>query len=456
MSHVVLDPVVLNVNVSVGATGVTGRELGTMLVGARDLGVGFTERVRRYFTAAEAAADTDLSQEAIDAVADAFAQPNSVSKVAVGRIEDDVEEQVEFLFAGTWEPGETATITINGTDYTHTAGGVPESDTVVAAAMQALVDADPDVTATVLAETVTVTAIASGGAFTYSSSETAATGTITEQNPVAPVNMGTELMAMAEADPDWYGLTLTSRVAIDIQRAAAWISTTEPHRIFYGQSSDADLLTTAGTSIADTLKTLSYNKSRVIYHPIDTEYVDAAELSAFLSISPDVASTTSAFKTLTGITPTELTATQLTNLLAKNAGIYSYLQGVGATYAGRMASGILAGTQLSADWVETRIKEGIAALLIRESMAGRKVPMSDAGIQQVAAVMRKAVEAGWKTTTPPHFLSDDTGTVTFNVPLLKDVPPADQAAGKITMSFTVRESGEIQVVDITGTVTTAI
>ena len=64
----------------------------------------------------------------------------------------------------------TYTITINGVDYDHVA--VAEADTAIALALQILVNADPNVTATVLGAAVTVTSNVAGLAFAYSSAST--------------------------------------------------------------------------------------------------------------------------------------------------------------------------------------------------------------------------------------------------------------------------------------------
>lgn len=462
-----LNPIVLDVTVIVGASGITTQGFGTPLIAARGLGGGFTERLRRYTSASAANNDADLGAAAQAAVSAAFAQPRSVSQVAVGRVEADAAQVIDFTVTGDSVNDDSYTITINGISFNYTeAGGGTLAANVAAALGAGLagVLVGEAVTVSWLGAVVTVTADVAGTAFDYSSTFVAGAGSssgLTETIDTANVSIATELQAIADADPDWYGLTLLSRLAIDIERAAGWVESSTPPRLFFAQSSDPDNLTAAGTSILDTLKTLSYKKTHGAYHFDDDEYPDIALMSAFLSVNPDSATTTANNKTLAGVTPhtpqtgnpNTVTATQLANLLAKNGNIYGILQGAGSTYKGRTSFGILVSTALSADWVKARIEEDIAALLLRKSNSGSRVTMSDPGIGEVASQMTDAVERGYKNVTPPHFIG---GTETYAIPLLKDVPPADRAAGAITLGFTIEEAGEIQSVTINGTVVTPL
>lgn len=459
-----IDSQVLNVQIVIGDSGIGRAAFGIPLIAARGLGVGFTERLRRYNSATDANNDADLSAAAKAAVGIGFAQTRRVNQIAVGRVEDDVAQLVTFTITAASVNDDAFTITINGISVTYTEAGGGVAATAVASALGGLLAAalvaEPVVVGFVGAD-ITVTADLAGQAFTYSSAFVPGAGSssgITEVLTTANVSIATELQAIADDDPDWYGLTLLSREAIDIERAAGWVETAR--RLFYAQSSDPDNKTTAGTSIADLLQTLNYQKTHIDFHFDDTEWKDIAELSAFLSVNPDTASTTSANKTLVGVTPhtsrpgqpNTLTATEQANIEAKNANYYGTLKGSGSTWRGIVSGGVLVSIVLSADWAVARMEEGIADIFLRESNAGRKVPLSDPGIQQISQPMRDVIKQGAEEVSPPHFLDDASGTQSFTIPLLSEVPPADKALNRVTFGFTVQSASEIQRVTINGVI----
>lgn len=440
------------IQISAGSPSVARKGFGALLIAATGLGAGFTERVRRYaLGSSQPATDVaggDITSAVKDAIDEAFGVKLSVPEVLVGRIEADVAQVIHFDFANSPEVGDKLAITINGILTERTAVGTvlnTEVDALRSAMVTAL--AAQPVTVGGVSPQITVTADTAGEPFTYASLITlVGTGplTVTETVNAANVSIKTELDAIIAADGDWYGLVLGSRNATQIQRAAEWVES-QP-RAFFAQTSDADMLTTATTSIADTVKTLSYARTAVAYHADDTEHMDAAWLSYFLATDPDVDTTIAAYKPLAGITiQSQLTDTQRSNLESKNANYYSQLKGIGATWPGKKADGEYIDVLLSEDWAEARIGEDAAQKLTDASANGRKIPYTDAGIAVMESSIRNVLSQG---EAIGHFVP---GSSVVTPPKRSSVSAGDLTARKLSIPFSTKVAGAIQTIAFTGT-----
>jgi hypothetical protein len=444
----------INVEVLVNQPLVSSDGFGVPLLAATGLGVGFTERVRFYEDATTVATDLaagDITQAVADALNTGLSQSPKVRRQAVGRIENDAAQISTVAYAGTTAVAADAfTIDIDGTPYTFNATGA-ETPTAIAAAIAPLVNADPNVSAVDSGGgIVTITALVAGDPFTATASETGSGNiTSTVATPTPNVSIKTELDAIVADTSGWYGLSLSSRAALQIQRAAEWVLVND--RLLLAQSSDADLLTTATTSIADTLKTLSNDRAGIVYHADDSEWSAWAWLVTKLEADPDEKVTIWAYATLEGVTPQTqpgLTTTELANLLAKDANVYSTLGPNGATGQGRLANALPIDLRITADWTETRINENIQRLFSETSNRNERIPYTDAGIATVAAevegILQKGVIVG-------HF-TPESATVT--IPRAADVDQATKDSREVTMSFVVEATGAIEKATINGNVVT--
>lgn len=264
-------------------------------------------------------------------------------------------------------------------------------------------------------------------------------------NPANPID--TELAAIEAGDADWYGLCVTGTKGFteaDILLVAAWVESRS--KLYAAQSSDAAV--TAGTAgnIAEDLNTASYSGTFLTWHSVNTEPAAVQALASLLAVNPDVATTILAHKILPGIPKqTQLTDTQIANILADKANVYSEVKGLGSYQKGTAGSGNFADIRLTQNWMEARMEEAIAQVLSDFSNRGSKVPYDDTGIalfENVARrVLRNAVRAN-------HIVRDSE---VVDAPLFKDVLPADRTARILRLSFSATLAGAIQEAAWTGT-----
>jgi hypothetical protein len=442
----------VDVSVSTSAAPVSAAGFGVPIYAAdaANLGVGFTERVRFYNETSEAAADSDLSAVELAAVTAAFSQSPRVSTVGVARIEADVAQVYTYTFTGSPEVGDVISITIDGELGTHVVDSTVLNDevsdlrTALGTALTAL-----DVTVGGADAVITVTADVAGDEFTQSSSivlNDAGNLAVGAVETAANVSISTELAEVRSESDAWYGLGIFSRVALQIQRAAAWVQGEAGDVLFIGQSADADVLTTADTDIGNTLNQLSYSHTAIIYHATSSQFADMAWLGMKLEADPDQVTTTWKYATLAGVTLGSLTPTERTNALANHCSVYLSFFGNGGTGDGKLVNDIPIDVKITADWTKARIRERVAQKFTDTSNANSKVPYTDPGIGIFVAILESVLKDGENIG---HFAIGST-SVTF--PLSKDVSTATKASRELTLSFIAVTAGAIESVTITGNV----
>ncbi len=443
---------IIDINISLASPAVSRQGFGTPLVGCHSLPVGFTERIRFYASASEAAADTDLTADAKARLTSGFAQSPAPNQIAIGRLDDDQAQIVEFTV--TLAAALDWTITISGIAETYTAGG-GDTATDIALALAGQINANPTlsaiVTATPALGVCSVEADVAGTSFTYSSSAPVG-GTMTEVETQANLSVATSLDAILAENPDWYGLCLDTRATflatndLEIERAAEW---TEANlRLFFGQSASADIATAVSSDIASELKTNSYRRTALLYYTDNAENADIAWLATFLANDFDSLAPTAAFQTLEGIASEELGSSVQNILDGKNANYYTTLKGVGATANALVAAGYDIELIVTADWVKARASESIAQLFLNTANAGSRIYYNNQGFQQVGGLVLAVLKNG---EVIGHFNSETSQIV---VPDLSAVSASDRSAGILRMEFGSQYSGRVKEVIIQGYIST--
>lgn len=282
------------------------------------------------------------------------------------------------------------------------------------------------------------------------------TGTMTAAVTATVIeNITDALNAINEYNAGWYGLVITSRTQADQEDAAAWA---EANRKIAGfASSDTDIVNVAAssdtTSLAAILKATAYARSFVVYCELAaTQYPEAALLGRVFPL--DTGSWTSKFKTLAGITVSNLTPTQESNALAKNCFIYTEVGGVNITAEGKVAEGEWLDTIVNVDWLHSRITEEVFTVLVR----AKKVPYDDTGINTIGAAvstpLQLAIGMGMLTAIQFNDAEEQIGGYIVNVPKAADVPSTDKNLRILNnVTFTAWLAGAIHAVTISGTVT---
>ena len=443
---------IIDIDISLSAPAVSQAGFGTPLIGCHNLPVGFTERIRFYASASEAAADTDLTADAQARVTSGFAQSPAPNQIAVGRLDNDQAQIVEFTVAVA-DTGDYS-ITINGITETYSATVPGDTVTTIAAGLAGLINGNPTlsavVTATPAAGVVSVAADVAGTPFTYSSAAPVG-GSITEAETQANLSVATSLDAILAANASgWYGLCLDTRATflanndLEIERAAEWTEAND--KLFFAQSASADIITSVTSDIASELKANSYQRTALIYYSDNAENTDIAWLATFLANDFDQTAPTASFQTLEGIATEELGTTAQNILNSKYASYYTTLKGVGSVANGLVAANYDIELIVTADWVEARASERIAQLFLDTANSGTRIFYNDQGFQQVGGLVFAVLKTG---EIIGHFNAE---TSQVEVPRLASVSASDRAAGILRMEFGTQYSGKVKQVIIRGTV----
>ena len=362
-----------------------------------------------------------------------FSQAISPDKLAIGRRLVDVTTVGVAVVADNTD----YTVTVNGTDFTIDSGGGATATSIITAIKGAIDGgSEPVTTGAVVADEITVTSDVSG-----------ARDSITSTANVSLVHTALQSLTLDLAEIRgvndlWYALVAHTHVSADIQELAAAIETAK--KIYAYSSSDADLLTTATTSVADVLMGLSYARTFGLYDPdADTAFPEAAWLGVMLPKDPG--SATWKFKTLVGQDADALTPTQLTNLTAKNMNNYQLVGGVNMTAEGVVAEGEYIDVIRGVDWLESRMEERIFGRLINAD----KIPYTNAGLGVIAAELNAQLQEGIDN----DFLAADPAPV-VTVPKVSEIATANKLARNLTgVTFTATLAGAIHAVTVTGSVT---
>ena len=177
-----------------------------------------------------------------------------------------------------------------------------------------------------------------------------------------------------------------------------------------------------------------------------TEAADAAFVGAIATLP--VGSVTWKFKTLNGITPESLTATELVGINKVNAVAYTTVFGKDQTTEGKVLSGEYIDTIHGIIWVKSNMESAMEKLL----QDNDKVPYNQAGINLVLGaatqVLNKAYEQG-------IIQADANGKADFTI---SAAPREQQSAQNLSnrhyggLSFAYHASGAIHTLTVHGTV----
>ena len=233
----------------------------------------------------------------------------------------------------------------------------------------------------------------------------------------------------------WYITNIESRADADIADLAAWTETRSKLAIV--QSDDLTL------TAALALQTAGYNRTALIYHDDDTEYLDGAWTSSGGGMNLDAPGGVGiwAYRQLEAVPFDDVTAAEAVSIYAADANLFGRNKGLSFTSKGTAASSRFLDVQTSIDWVKARTEEEILSLFVGTPT---KVPYTNAGINLVAAAIQNVLNRG---VNFGHFSPDVAPTVT--APDISTISSADKINRELTLQATAVLAGAIQKVNLT-------
>lgn len=424
---------IIDVQISRETTGVTQQGFSNvMFVGVHKV---FTERQRLYSSTQEVLDDGFLVDSAQYKAASAvFSQNPRPQTMRIGRVQADTI----VLLVDTVADDTDYTVTINGVDFTIDSG--------TSATAESIAD---DLVAAIDGGSEPVDAIdGTGGEFSIVGTPSTLPFSVGLSSNIvvdsfSDVESYTDALNAINADgDDWYGLAIDSIVQADVEEVAAW--TEAVIKIFISASDDTDILNPAVTTdVASVLEGLNYSRTAILYHSLaSTQDADCAWMG--LQLAKPIGSSNWAFKSLVGVSPDDLSTSQINGALGKNANVYVNAGGQNITREGRVASSETITTIVGVDFIKVRLDEILANLLFNTE----NVPLTDPGItlveNQINQVLQISIGQGILAADPQPEIS---------VPKAADIPLADRLQQKLTgITFQATLANSVLFIEVRGTV----
>lgn len=258
---------------------------------------------------------------------------------------------------------------------------------------------------------------------------------------------GDEGISEVEAFPDtvkrvigmagWYGLALAGAEDSDYDEIAKLIESTEKIFAFSTQSKENPLANN------------NFLRTFGIYHEKQDEYAHVAWLAKGFSFDPG--SETWAYKTLAGVTASDLTTREMRSLEENNLNYYVPCASKSITRTGKMISGEWIDVIRFRDWLKNEMQIRIFELFVRNP----KIPYVDSGIalveNQMRAVLQSGQAAGGIAETEFDENDEPVEGYTVSVPRAATISTAQRAKRALPdCKFTARLAGAIHVVELRG------
>lgn len=270
----------------------------------------------------------------------------------------------------------------------------------------------------------------------------------------ADPGLATDLDSILLADTDWYCLLTNWNSKAYVEAGAGWIEANG--RIYVVSVVDTDALNTAASNgdTLDALNTLGYKRSCGKYHPSPLESFDAASAGVILPLNPG--KWTEAFKTLVGVSPVKMTATQRVNLRARRSGTYTTEKGRSITWDGKVFNTVYGYLDIvvATDWLSDSVVTAAFGVLVSLS----KVAYTDEDIDLIAGAVRgvlhDAVSDAHEVLDPgdPNDPTNPPPSVTF--PKVADISPGTRALRILPNGvISGRLQGAVQTIQFLATLT---
>lgn len=400
----------------------------------------FTDLVREYEDLTDLVSDGFAATSPTYYMAQALLSQNPrPESFKVGRL-PAAFTQTQTLVMTSATQGDVVSFTIldsNGTatDISYTILG-SETTSTVATAVELLIEAATAGSATTsAASTATITVTGAAGEMIYFSN---LSSNITYTDTTIDANYDDALTALQVVDDDWYFVLTDINSEANSDLIAAWAETRTKHYVYQTMNT---LEKSAGTLFSG-MDSNAYDRSVGLFVENAEEYGACAWVGVMAPKDPG--SATWKFKSLTGVTASNLTTTQESYLEGLNANFYTEIAGIGVTTEGVAASGEFVDIQHGIDWLTARIQERLFGIIA----GADKVPYTDAAVDSLLNEIISVMEIG----VDRNFLV--TGTLTATAPKVADIDVADRAARLLPdVKFGATLAGAIHKTVLVGTLT---
>ncbi|MCZ8518884.1 DUF3383 family protein [Paenibacillus caseinilyticus] len=210
---------------------------------------------------------------------------------------------------------------------------------------------------------------------------------------------------------DWYFLVTTSTNVDDITTIGEAVEQDDTRQFFFRTSSKTDLAAVFAEG---------FTRTTGFYHTDVSNYPEAAWIGR--TGSADVGSVTWKAKTLTGIQPLDIDATELAAIHALGANTYVTKAGDNVTSEGKTTNGEYIDVIHSKDYVDFNIEYAVQKLINSTD----KIPYDDTGIAQIESVVLTVLQRAFNQGMIARD-ADGIGLYGTDFKSRAEVDPADRA-----------------------------
>lgn len=424
-----------------------------MILSCKSIADSFSERIRTFSDEDEVLSIFASTSPEYLAAAAMFRQEPHPEKVKIGRALGQPTQSYQVTVA-TVLSSHAYQLVVKGEGVTTTTVSITSDSSatdgeICAALVTALnLVAGKNFTASGASSPITILGDAAAEWFSIESVEVDNL-TVVQNHAEPGTTLATDLAAIENVDSDWYGLCTLYNSEAYVKAAAAKIEAMD--KIYIAASVDTIAINTAsdGTQgLLDDLKNLAYARTAGIYHQSPADMVDAAWLGRVSPIDPGKENW--AYKTLSGVNPTRLTSTHITNLRARNANYYYTVATKNITFPGTTCNGPTDNGYIDVirglDWAKDDMNKSVFEVLA----AAEKVPFTKRGIGLIAGAMRASLQRG---LPPTRELWSPDPAPKVTTPNLADISPSDKAQRILPdMKYSATLAGSVNKVKINGVV----
>ena len=413
----------------------------------------FAERAKLYADSAEAIEDGFDEESPTVKMIDAIkAQRPCPPYVAVGRRALAFEKSWElspqvttegFVYSFTFTKLSGATPTTQAVSYT-----VPGSATAtsVATAIAAIITAFSGLTATAALGVITVDVDTAGELWSITRGAKVQQEALHLEDVTADPGIATDLQAIRDFMPAFYGVALDSCSKAEALAAAAKVATWS-NVIFMPETSDTKAELGTEGNILLSLVALQYaNVAVPAYHRTNTASYMTCRMMGYV-FAKDPGSVSWAHKALAGMPSDDLSSSAIAYLKASDGVCYVQIRegvyGTHGEWAWKACSGEWMDVVRGIDWLTAVIKAEQIGLIA----ANDKIAFTDSGISLHEATLRGSLAQGAVNVL-------DGATVAIQTPLASSFTAAQKATRVLSgLTFTGTLQGAITAVTIRGAVT---